>query len=240
MFRVLKVMTLTTVLALPQVQAQEQSPQSEPQAQQAGTPEELIAAVTKGWDASKWGKEFRGKTYMRPAGEPGWKLRMATLRSLVLQGQEAVPALTSALDSKHAPTRVLAAQALSYLAPTADLKRLRKTLTEDKDMAARLYAVDALGMSGKGKMFDWAKIAKSQNNRDVNMHLKYAQERGGNAVSGKVIETMKKWKPSQMDTAKVGSPAPDFRLKTLEGKEVALSDFRGKQPVVLVFIYGDT
>jgi hypothetical protein len=35
---------------------------------------------------------------------------------------------------------------------------------------------------------------------------------------------------------KVGTPAPDFTLKTLDGKgEVTLSSFRGKQPVVLIF-----
>ena len=35
---------------------------------------------------------------------------------------------------------------------------------------------------------------------------------------------------------KVGDPAPDFKLKTKEGnREVALSGFKGKRPVLLVF-----
>jgi len=35
---------------------------------------------------------------------------------------------------------------------------------------------------------------------------------------------------------KVGNEAPDFRLKTLDKtSEVALSNFRGKSPVVLIF-----
>ncbi len=33
----------------------------------------------------------------------------------------------------------------------------------------------------------------------------------------------------------VGTPAPDFTLSDLSGKPVALSDFRGWKPVVLVF-----
>lgn len=37
------------------------------------------------------------------------------------------------------------------------------------------------------------------------------------------------------DCAAGGSLAPDFRLKDLEGKSVRLSDFRGKNPVLLVF-----
>jgi peroxiredoxin len=38
------------------------------------------------------------------------------------------------------------------------------------------------------------------------------------------------------DTVRVGDAAPDFKLKTLDGaREVQLSAFRGKRPVVLVF-----
>lgn len=33
----------------------------------------------------------------------------------------------------------------------------------------------------------------------------------------------------------VGQPAPDFTLKDQAGSDVSLSDYRGKQPVVLVF-----
>ena len=38
------------------------------------------------------------------------------------------------------------------------------------------------------------------------------------------------------DRLKVGDPAPDFTLKTPDGKqEVALSGFKGRRPVVLIF-----
>ncbi|MDD5438246.1 MAG: peroxiredoxin [Patescibacteria group bacterium] len=38
---------------------------------------------------------------------------------------------------------------------------------------------------------------------------------------------------------KVGDKAPGFTLKTQEGKEVSLSDFEGKKPVILIFYPGD-
>ena len=36
--------------------------------------------------------------------------------------------------------------------------------------------------------------------------------------------------------AKIGSFAPDFRLQATDGREIALSDFRGRANVVLFLI----
>lgn len=35
---------------------------------------------------------------------------------------------------------------------------------------------------------------------------------------------------------KVGDPAPDFRLLDADGKEISLSDFRGKHVVLFFFV----
>lgn len=43
--------------------------------------------------------------------------------------------------------------------------------------------------------------------------------------------------PVPSEAVPVGSPAPDFRLPAGDGREVALSDYRG-QRVVLVFLRG--
>lgn len=37
----------------------------------------------------------------------------------------------------------------------------------------------------------------------------------------------------------IGTQAPNFRLKDQKGQEVRLSDFKGKQPIVLIFYPGD-
>ena len=44
--------------------------------------------------------------------------------------------------------------------------------------------------------------------------------------------------PTDIERVKVGSPAPDFTLEGMDGKQIALSDFRGKTSVVLVFYRG--
>ncbi len=38
------------------------------------------------------------------------------------------------------------------------------------------------------------------------------------------------------DELVVGDPAPDFRLPSGDGREIALSDYRGKANVVLFFV----
>jgi len=44
--------------------------------------------------------------------------------------------------------------------------------------------------------------------------------------------------PTDLERIKVGQPAPDFTLEDVAGKNVSLSEFRGKKSVVLVFYRG--
>ncbi len=44
--------------------------------------------------------------------------------------------------------------------------------------------------------------------------------------------------PTEIGRVAVGMEAPDFRLSTLGGDTLSLSDFRGKQEVILVFYRG--
>jgi cytochrome oxidase Cu insertion factor (SCO1/SenC/PrrC family) len=44
--------------------------------------------------------------------------------------------------------------------------------------------------------------------------------------------------PTDLQRIKVGQPAPDFTLADMDGKNITLSEFRGKKSVVLVFYRG--
>ena len=201
---------------------------------------DLFSRFTKAWDDAEWENNFRGVDYMRTTDDEGWKTRMEVIQSLVAQGEPAISGIMEQLSSKHTPTRILAAQALGYLAPQADVAKLKKAFIKEQDPSARLYIVDAIGMSGKGASVDWKEIAKDENNRDVLKHINYAKERNESPVSRSVVDELVNWDPSTMDSALVGKPAPDFVLNSVDGQEFKLSQYKGKQPVVLVFIYGDT
>jgi cytochrome oxidase Cu insertion factor (SCO1/SenC/PrrC family) len=44
--------------------------------------------------------------------------------------------------------------------------------------------------------------------------------------------------PTDLERIKIGEKAPDFTLKNLDGKKIALANYRGKKNVVLVFYRG--
>ncbi|RMG35356.1 MAG: hypothetical protein D6725_12720 [Planctomycetota bacterium] len=205
-------------------------------------PAELIRRFAEGWDESLWQQKFRGGAgYMRAANDSGWQLRMRVLQQLVIHGPDSIPVLLKVLKSGSAPERILAAQTLGFLGPRVPGEPLLEAAQSDADPAVRLYAVDALGMTGRTeKVVDWKTLRQSERNRDVRRHIDYTIERAGRALDPAVVRTLTQWDANTIDSAKLGKPAPDFTLTAATGETIRLSDFRGKKSVVLVFIYGDT
>ena len=205
------------------------------------SPEAVLAGFAKNWDESLWQpKNVRGG-YMRPLDDRGWQARMTALQQFVQIGSDAVPLLVQMLKSASAPERILAAQTLGYLAPDAPIDALLNAARHDRVPAVRLYAVDSLGMQGRAaKSIDWQALLAKEKNRDVQMHINYAQERNGEPVERSVVKSLRTWDRQTMNSAVLGKRAPDFRLSSAQVQTVRLADYRGKKAVVLVFIYGDT
>ncbi|MEZ6141118.1 MAG: HEAT repeat domain-containing protein [Zavarzinella sp.] len=208
---------------------------------QSKTTAQWLKDFQANWDDSTWEKSFRtvpGK-FMRPLNDQCWKFRLIAMQGVVANGKVGIPTLLEALKSTNADVRIFAAQSLRYLAPDVPVEPLLAAAKNDPDATVRLYAVDALGMKGDPKI-DFDALLSVEKQRDVRMHLNYAKERKGTAVDAKMVQQLIQWDPKSIATAEVGKKAPDFGLRSVTGKEIKLSDYRGKSAVVLVFIYGDT
>ena len=207
-------------------------------AEEPQTPRQWIDHFSAQWDEQAW---KRGRGYMRPLDDAGWKARMLAVAALVKSGDTSVKPLLAALKDGDTPRRLLAAQTLGYLGPKVPADSLIAAINGDANAAVRLYAIDALGMQGGRDLSGLLSgPRKKEKNRDTRKHIAYALERKGKPLNTDVVKTLKQWDPRTIDTAKLGKPAPDFELKTVSGKTIKLSGYRGKKPVVLVFIYGDT
>lgn len=205
------------------------------------SPQQWLDHFAQEWREGDWSQGDESTAgYMRPLDDAGWQARMLAMQGLVQQRDDAVAVLLKALRTGDAPQRILAAQTLGYLGADVPTKPLVEALQSEQDPAVRLYLVDSLGMLGKGDGVDWDAFLQDEPNRDVKRHVGYLRERDGTPLDDDVVETLKRWDGRRMDTAQIGKPAPDFTLTSMQGDRVKLSDYRGKQAVVLVFIYGDT
>jgi hypothetical protein len=206
-------------------------------AAKAGEPlptSEVLASFQRIW------KPLRGREYMRPLNDTGWKARLEGLQQLARADEKAAPALTDALQKGEDETRVFAAQALALL-PDPHAKAALVQALKDQHAAVRLYALDALSMFGKlSEEEPYQTLRQKDANRDVRSHAAFGIERDDKAQHDAIRQILRDFNLKNMATAKVGEGTPDFTLTSAAGKEVRLRHFRGKKAVVLVFIYGDT
>jgi hypothetical protein len=197
-------------------------------------PSEVLNAFQKAW------KPITGRDHMRPLDDLGWRARFSALHDLARAGNGATAVLVGALKSGDNETRVFAAQALALLPDPAARPALEAAL-KDKHGAVRMYALDALGMLGKlPKELPYTTMAKSDPNRDVQVHATFALERDDQPRPDTLRQALRDFDLNTMARAKLGDKAPDFMLFDPNGKKVHLTDFFGKKHVILVFVYGDT
>ena len=207
------------------------------------TPAEWLASFSDQWDEAGWsvshGRNQPG--YLRADNDTLWEARFRALQGLVAAGDAAIDPLLQVLSDGQEPERILAAQTLGFLAPNVSREALLRAIRSDRSAAVRLYAVDSLGMQGGLDLKEeLTKIARSEQNGDVKKHIAYAIARGREGLDPQVAHGLVAWDAAQLNSAKLGEMAPDFTLRSLTGEAVTLSGYRGKQAVVLVFIYGDT
>ena len=175
---------------------------------------EQLKTFDKEWSAAGWIplKGSGRQPYMRKQSDTGWQTRMSAFRSLVLQGGKSIPVLKDMLGSKASDRRILAAQVLSFLRPQALRGTLIDRLHNDDNASVRLYSADALGTLKLDGKLDWSEFKKTEKNGDVRKHAGYAAQRKGAPVRAETLETLRKWDPKSMMTARLGRAAPEFLL----------------------------
>ena len=198
----------------------------------AQEPAEIIRKFGAAWKAPKG--------YMRPLDDAGWKARMTAFQQLAKAGDKSIPALTEALANGEPDMQIFAAQALGLMVDTS-AKSALETALDSKTPAVRLYALDALSQFGKlAPSPKLEAMKKAERNRDVAAHLDFALNRDDIPNPAQLRKLLADFDLHKMNTAELGRLAPDFTLTDATGKVYQLSKFRGQQPVLLVFVYGDT
>ncbi len=214
-------------------------------AQKAGPDADSVSAIlaefAAAWDDEAWGPQAgRLKEYMRPLDDVGWQARMTAFQQLAQRGASGVPELIKALASDSASVRALAAQVLGYCGNVEAVGALVQAAEHDADAMVRLYAADSLGMLGGDQEAVLRRLEPTESNRDTKRHIGYALDRAGEPVAAAVAAELRQWTNDRLGAATLGQPAPDFELTSLDGRRIRLSQYRGQQLVVLIFVYGDT
>jgi len=191
-----------------------------------------------------------GFTYDRDLNKHGvaslddqdWRVRTLAVRDLVRLGTPGTPTLVTALEDKNAHVRHVSAMVLGILQATNAVPSLEKVLREDGDPVVRSQAAIALGQIGQRASLPVVQAAqKDDTSKDVQHQAEiaaYAIEHG-EAATSELAKAYAALDESKFGRLQVGQPANAFQLTDTEGKAWRLSDFRGKKPVVLIWVFAD-
>ncbi len=191
-----------------------------------------------------------GFTYDRQLNKHGvadyadtdWLVRTLAVRDLIRLGPTAKTALITSLTNANPHVRHVSVMAMGILRCTNATTALERTLREDSDDVVRSQAAIALSQIGLRSSLDVLRTAKAEDkSRDVTHQAElaiHAIEHGHKATP----ELATAWRgldETRFGKVKVGELAPDFELPDTEGQNWRLADFRGKKPVVLIWIFAD-
>jgi HEAT repeat protein len=166
--------------------------------------------------------------------DDGWQDRVAL--EFEIMNNADLESLRAALEDERPVVRSMAARALGILADRESADALANLVKSDPSFLVRIRAVESLGfLKLKPEVIElatkdvqggvrWsAKLAAEQCNSEDDYA---AQVRRAFAVG---IER------NEMGQAKVGQPAPDIDVQTLDGKPFKLSSVLGKRPIAIYF-----
>ena len=176
--------------------------------------------------------------YRNEEDTESWKTYALSMKQLVAMGEQAVPGLIESCQDASFQVRALSVRVLGYLQAEASVPKLIELL-DDKSAPVALLAADALGQIQDPRGLQALRSARNAETRgDVLLHINKSLDRQVPLEDG-VVEQILLIDSDSIDSATIGHAAPDFTLQDADGKSWTLSDQRGRNSVVLVFIYGD-
>lgn len=175
-------------------------------------------------------------------GSDDWKVRLLAVRDLVRLGNAGMPGMVNALGDTNAHVRQVSAMALGILRATNAVPALEAALAGDHDEVVRSQAAASLGQIALGGSLAVLRSAQTNDtSRDVQHQAElaaYAVEHNKGA-SPELAAAYIRLDEKRFQRLRVGEPAVDFQLPDTDGHAWRLSDFRGKKPVVLIWIFAD-
>jgi len=174
--------------------------------------------------------------------DQAWRVRTRVVRDLIRMGPKIGPELIGFLKDDNRHVRDVSSMVLGILNVEEAGEGLQRLAVGDPAPVVRVEAIEALSkIGGKGvKEFIEARKVKDPH-RDVRNRCVVALGRleRGMTVSHDLAKAYASLAESDFRRAKVGQSAPDFILKDTTGKSWKLSDFKGKNPVALIWIFAE-
>jgi len=189
-----------------------------------------------------------GFTYDRTLDQHGvadphdsdWWVRTLVLRDLVRAGD--AKAMIASLTDTNPHVRQISAMALGILRVQAAVPALIRLLQEDAEPLVRSQAAVSLGQIGDKSALPAVQGARqADKQRDVQHQCELAAYalREGKPATPDLARAYAALDERQFDRVRVGDAAPDFALPDTDGRMWRLADYRGKTPVVLIWVFAD-
>lgn len=171
-----------------------------------------------------------------------WRVRMLAVRDLVRGGPEAVRQTVAGLNDENVQVRYVCATALGILKAEGAVEHLERVIRDDPDALARSQAAVALGQIESAGSID---LLRDRLENDPSKDVRHQCELSIDQIKKKMGATpelaaaFRSLEPDKFKTVRVGGSAPDFALPDTEDKVWRLSDFKGKNWVVLIWVFAD-
>lgn len=197
----------------------------------------LLLLSHAGWTQSNSPLERYRRLEFPPRDENfarGWQERVALEYEIINAAD--LKALRIGLKDQDPFVRAIAARALGIRGDKDSAEALAELVTNDKEYAVRIRAVESLGylklkpeviqlaIKDRDGGVSWvAKLAAEQLQTEVDYAKQLRQ-----AYATKI-------KREAMGIARVGQPAPDFSAHTSDGTPFRLSSILGRKPIAIYF-----